>query len=103
MEPASRPPIASAPLSAVLPAYNAAADLEEVVRSWVAVLDERKQPYEILLLDDGSSDATRVQAENLALQLPQLHVLHHATCRGLGAALRTGIAAAKHPLLFYTL
>src|SRR5262245_25302123 len=103
MDPVPRPPIVNEPLSAVLSAYNAAADLEEVVRGWAAVLDERKQPYEMLLVDDGSTDATRVQAENLALQIPQLHVLHHATRRGLGAALRTGVAAAKHPLLFYTL
>jgi glycosyltransferase involved in cell wall biosynthesis len=102
MDPVSRPPIANEPLSVVLPAYNAAADLEEIVRNWLAVLDERKQPHEILLVDDGSTDATRVQADNLALQIPQLHVLHHAARRGLGAALRTGIAAAKHPLLFYT-
>src|SRR5438094_2136039 len=103
MDAAARPPIATEPLSVVLPAHNAAADVEEVVRSWVAVGDELKRSCEILIVDDGSTDDTVTRADNLALQFPELHVLRHATRRGLGAALRTGIAAAKHPLLFYTL
>jgi glycosyltransferase involved in cell wall biosynthesis len=103
MDAASRSPIATEPVSVVLPAHNAAADLEEVVRSWVAVGDELKRPCEILLVDDGSTDDTAARADTLALQFPQLHVLRHTTRRGVGAALRTGIAAAKHPLLCYTL
>src|SRR5437660_12364639 len=103
MDAAARPPIATEPLSVVLPAHNAAADVEEVVRSWIALVDELKHASQILLVDDGSTDDTGARAEGLALQFPQLHVLRHATRRGLGAALRTGIAAAKHPLLFYTL
>jgi glycosyltransferase involved in cell wall biosynthesis len=94
-DPGERPPLATAALSLVLVARNAVADLAAVVAAWVAVLEARNRPYEILLIDDGSTDDTA----KLADALPRLRVLRHDTPRGFGAALRTGIAAAKHPLL----
>jgi glycosyltransferase involved in cell wall biosynthesis len=102
MDPSPRPPIATAPISIVLTARNEAADLEEVIRGWLSVLDELQRPYEIIVVNDGSSDNTAALADALAAQRPQLRVLHHPAPRGLGAALRTGIAEAKHPLLLYT-
>ncbi|HYT88239.1 MAG TPA: glycosyltransferase family 2 protein [Gemmataceae bacterium] len=102
-DPWQRPPIATSPLSVVLPAFNAAADLEAILTAWVKELDRLSRPYEILLVDDASTDETAVRAEALVGQMPALRVLRHAVRRGLGAALRTGIEAASHPLLFYTI
>src|SRR5262245_51419273 len=98
----SRPPIASSAISVVLAADNAAADLEDVVRAWVKLFDDLKRSREILLVDDGSTDGSAARADALAGMLPQVRVFHHPERRGLGAALRTGIEAAKHPLLFFT-
>jgi glycosyltransferase involved in cell wall biosynthesis len=98
-EPAVRPPIAEAPVSVVLPAYNAAASVEPTLRGWAAYLDGLAREYEILLVDDGSTDQTRERAE--ALQLPRLRVLHHDVVQGQGAALRTGLVAARLPLICY--
>src|SRR5205823_9749889 len=53
-EPAERPPIATQPISLVLVAHNAAADIEGVVKSWTTQLDALARPYEILIVDDGS-------------------------------------------------
>src|SRR5262245_14543281 len=98
-EPAKRPAIATEPLSLVLPVHNAGADLDALLAPWVEFLERRKRPYEVLLLNDGSGDDTGTRADELARQVPTLRVHHHAAPRGFGAALRTGLAAAQHPLL----
>jgi glycosyltransferase involved in cell wall biosynthesis len=98
-DPWQRPPIATSPVSLLLLAHDAAADLGDVVRAWAKRLDALKRPYEMILVDDGSADDTRARAEALAQERPQLRVLAHPSRLGLGAALRTGVAAAQHPLL----
>lgn len=103
MEPTKREPIASAPVSVVLVAHDAGGDLEEAVQSWLQFLGELQRPYEILLVNDGSSDGTCAQADAVAGQHSQVRVFHHPQHRGLGAALGTGFAAAGHPLLAYSL
>src|SRR4051794_31821659 len=94
-----RNPIATAPLSVVLTAHNVGPELEEVVRAWAAQLDALERPAEIVLVNDGSTDETRARADALAPLLPALQVHHHDSPRGVGAALRTGLAAARHPLV----
>jgi glycosyltransferase involved in cell wall biosynthesis len=93
------PPIADQPISAVLLARNEEPHLEAVVTEWAALLDGLQRDYEILLVDDGSTDGTGTVAEALAARLPRLRVLRHAEHRGQGAALRTALAAATRPLL----
>src|SRR5271165_5372196 len=101
-DPLERSPIAAAPLSVLLPAHNAQAHLGELLQSWIAYLDTLQREYEILLIDDGSTDDTRKIAEDLAGKQPRLQVLRHETHRGFGASLRTGLGAARHPLFFYS-
>jgi glycosyltransferase involved in cell wall biosynthesis len=96
------PPIAGEPISVVLVAVNEEAHLEQVVASWIKFLDGLEREYSLLLVDDGSTDRTAELAESLAKQHPRLQVLRHESRRGFGAALRAALAAAKHPLFFYT-
>jgi glycosyltransferase involved in cell wall biosynthesis len=96
------PPIADQPLSAVLLAHNEEPHLEAVVTEWVALLDGLSRDYELLLVDDGSTDRTPALAEALAARFPRLRVLRHEQRRGQGDALRAALAAATRPLLFYT-
>jgi glycosyltransferase involved in cell wall biosynthesis len=93
------PPIATAPISVVLPAYNVESVLEKVLSEWLAYLESLQRDFEILLVDDGSSDRTAERAEAVATAHPRIRVLCHPARRGVGAALRTGLAAATHPLL----
>jgi|TARA_B100001123_G_scaffold394511_1_gene475347 glycosyltransferase involved in cell wall biosynthesis len=58
--------------------------------------------YEILVVNDGSSDATCDVLEELSQRYPELRVVHHPTNRGYGAALRTGFNEASKSLVFYT-
>jgi glycosyltransferase involved in cell wall biosynthesis len=95
-----RPPIAQAPLSAVLLAFNVGAEFDEVVAAWDGYLSGLSRPYEILVVDDGSTDDTAQRAEQAASRLPSLRVLKQDQHLGVGMSLRAGIAAARHPLVF---
>jgi glycosyltransferase involved in cell wall biosynthesis len=96
------PPVADQPLSVALLAHDDEPHLEAVLTEWAALLDGLQRDYELLLVDDGSGDRTGAVAEALAARLPRLRVLRHEGHRGQGAALRTALAAATRPLLFYT-
>jgi glycosyltransferase involved in cell wall biosynthesis len=91
------PPISSAPISVILPARNDAAHAADVLTRWFTQLDSLQREYEVLLIDDGSSDGTADAARTL--NHPRVGVLRHPDPRGFGAALRTGLAAAQFPLL----
>jgi glycosyltransferase involved in cell wall biosynthesis len=79
---------------------------EDYVRRAVAaareVLDELGSDYEIIVVDDASTDATASLADELARSDPRLRVLRHPVNRGLGGTLRTGYATATKELVFYT-
>ncbi|MBI2527685.1 MAG: glycosyltransferase family 2 protein [Candidatus Rokubacteria bacterium] len=79
--------------SVVIPAYNEAARLPAYLKEVVAYLDGRDQPYEVLVVDDGSRDATGALVRDLARVHPgvRLHVL--PANRGKGFAVRAGMMA----------
>jgi glycosyltransferase involved in cell wall biosynthesis len=97
------PPIASAPLSVILLAHNPGEQLEAILAGWSAALDKRGGEYELILVDDGSSDGTGDRAATLAERFSHLKVLRQEQTLGEGAALRLALSVAHHPLLFYTL
>jgi glycosyltransferase involved in cell wall biosynthesis len=97
-----RTPIAGSPISVVLPAHNVEAHLVDTIRNWTEFLDSLQRDYEIILVDDGSSDGTAKAAAELAEQRTRIKVLTHPSQRGFGACLRSGLAAARHPLFCYS-
>jgi glycosyltransferase involved in cell wall biosynthesis len=80
-------------ISAVLPAYNEEESITAVVRDTADVLNGCAERWEIVVVDDGSSDATAERARAAAPDAP-VRVLAHARNRGYGAALRTGFESA---------
>jgi glycosyltransferase involved in cell wall biosynthesis len=96
------PSVSDQPLSLILLAYNDAAHLEAVVDAWAKLLHGLQRTYEIIVVDDCSSDGTAALAGSLSAQMPLLSVKRHKKTSGIGAALRTAVTAAKHPLFFYT-
>ena len=54
--------------------------------------------FEVIVVNDGSTDATEDILDELARTYPQVRVIHHPRNRGYGAALRTGFAAATKEL-----
>ena len=101
-QPEKLPPATPAPISAILIARNQKAGLAEQVDSWAGYLDGLGWGYELLLVDDGSTDGTAALAETLGARHAHLRFLRHPVRRGFGAALRTGLGAARQPLLLYT-
>ncbi len=100
---AALPPVASQPLTVALLAQNDAAHVEDLISVWSEYLNGLERDYQLLLVDDGSVDDTTQRAEALREKFPRLEVLRHESPAGVGAALRTALAFARHPLFFYTL
>lgn len=89
-------------ISAVLPAYNEEANIRPVTEGLRAALARHCERFEILIVDDGSTDATPALADALAAEYPEVRAIHHRPNRGYGAALRSGFTSARMPLVFYT-
>jgi glycosyltransferase involved in cell wall biosynthesis len=85
----------SAELSVVLPVYNEAENLAAVVADAGAHLQAAGIDYEIIVVDDGSTDATPSVLAQLAGQQPTMRTVVHPTNLGYGGALRSGVDAAK--------
>jgi glycosyltransferase involved in cell wall biosynthesis len=81
-------------ISAVLPAFNEAPNLSQITTRTIEALEDTVPDFEIIIVDDGSKDATGRLADGLAGRDARIRVVHHARRRGYGAALRAGISEA---------
>ena len=70
--------------------------------SSAAVLPKLAETWEIILVNDGSRDATTPICDELAEQYPEVRAIHHTDNRGYGAALKSGILAARYDYIFFT-
>jgi glycosyltransferase involved in cell wall biosynthesis len=82
--------------------YNEEENVDEAVRAAFECLPRVAREFEVILVNDGSSDGTAQRAEALAVKDPRVRVVHHDKNRGYGATLQSGIRAARHPWIFYT-
>lgn len=89
-------------LSVFFPAYNDSGTIASLVISALQAARELTPDFEIIIVNDGSADATAEIADELARTYPQVRVVHHQRNRGYGGALRSGFAAATRDLVFYT-
>jgi dolichol-phosphate mannosyltransferase len=83
-------------LSIVIPVRNEAENIAPLVAEIGAALDGLAE-YEILYVDDGSTDATAGEIMRLAADTPRLRLLRHARSCGQSAAIRSGVRAARAP------
>ncbi len=89
-------------LSVVIPMCNEEAYVDRSVAAAAGVLDEMGGEWEIVIVDDASTDETARRAEALAAADARVRVIHNAVNRRLGGTLRAGYAAARKELIFYT-
>jgi len=94
---------ATAPgLSVFFPAYNDCGTIASLVITAVQSASKLTPNYEVIVVDDGSSDTTAQILSELARVYPQLKIVTHPVNRGYGGALRTGFASASKDVIFYT-
>ena len=89
-------------LTVFFPAFNDAGTIASLVIRAVQVASRLTPDYEVIVVNDGSSDATAEIANELTRTYPRVRAIHHAENRGYGGALRTGLAAATKDLIAYT-
>ena len=98
----SKRPVRDLSLSVFFPCYNEAANIGALVEKTISVLADLVADWEIIVVDDGSSDGTAGIVEALSATEPRIRVVRHGRNRGYGAALRSGFAAARKDYVFYT-
>jgi glycosyltransferase involved in cell wall biosynthesis len=91
-----------ASLSVFFPAYNDSGTIASMVIRADAAAAALTPDYEVIVVNDGSADATAAIADELARKYPRVRVMHHAKNRGYGGAIQTGIRSATKDLIFYT-
>ncbi len=83
-------------VSVVMPVRNDQDTLGAALADVVAALTEISDVWELVVVDDGSEDASRQVLQEYGAREPRIRVLHQPMALGLGAALRRGFDAARH-------
>ncbi|MEW6553328.1 MAG: glycosyltransferase [Actinomycetota bacterium] len=96
------PPPDGGGISAFFPCYNDSATLQALIEKALEVLDDLGVDHEVIVVDDGSSDASGEVIDALAASYDKVRVVRHDRNRGYGAALRSGIKTSTKEWVFYT-
>jgi glycosyltransferase involved in cell wall biosynthesis len=94
--------LAELSISVFFPCYNDAQTIGGLVREAQQTLASLTPDYEIIVVNDGSSDASADVLGSLEREIPHLTIVTHPVNRGYGGALRSGFARATKDLVFYT-
>jgi hypothetical protein len=89
-------------LSVCLPAYNEEANIPGMLQAASAILPEFVEDFEVIVVDDGSSDRTAERAGRYARDDARVRLIRHDRNRGYGASLSTAFRAARGDLVFFT-
>ena len=92
---------AASSVSVIIPAYNEEANILESIPRALTVLRELFDDFELILIDDCSTDHTGELAEQLAADNPEIRLLHNPVNVGQGASLVRGFREAKKDLVIH--
>lgn len=88
-------------ISAIFPAYNEEGNIEKAINLAFKTLPEFTENWEIIVVDDGSSDSTSEIIDRYRSLNNRFSAIHHPQNKGYGAALKSGIVSAKKDLIFF--
>jgi glycosyltransferase involved in cell wall biosynthesis len=88
-------------ISLVIPMFNEADNIDHAVGCAIDALARQEGSWEVIVVDDGSTDGSAEIVTRLAAREPRLRLVRHDVNRSLGAALRSGFAAATGDLVLY--
>jgi glycosyltransferase involved in cell wall biosynthesis len=89
-------------LSVFFPVYNDEATVRRVTEKALWVCSKIADTYEVIIVDDGSPDASGRIADALAMEHDAVRVIHHSCNRGYGAAVRSGLEASRYEWICFT-
>lgn len=81
--------------------WNEEKNIEDVVTRAIPIAEKYAQKWEMLLIDDGSSDDTKLLAQKLVNTNKQVRLISHMPNRGYGAALKEGFMNAKYDIVVF--
>ena len=84
------------------PVYRDERTVRSITEKALEVLADVAEHYEVLIIDDASPDRSGEIADELAAEHEQVRVIHHQTNRGYGAAVKSGLAAARYEWICQT-
>ena len=89
-------------ISVFFPCYNEQENVERTVEKALDVLEKLNADFEVIIVDDGSSDSTGRIADEIVARHGRVKAVHHPHNLGYGAALQSGFKTAIKELVFYT-
>ncbi|MBS1814712.1 MAG: glycosyltransferase family 2 protein [Acidobacteria bacterium] len=88
--------------SIVIPAYNEASRIDAALEGVLTCVRERKWDAEVLVVDDGSTDATAAIVQEWMKSYPELNLIRNAGNRGKGYAVRNGLLQSNGQIVMFT-
>lgn len=89
-------------LSVFFPCYNEEGTVETLTKDTVDVVRSVTDDFEVIIVNDGSSDRTAEIVQKLADEIEEVKLVNHEVNSGYGAALQTGFKSAAKEYVFYT-
>jgi glycosyltransferase involved in cell wall biosynthesis len=81
--------------SVIIPAWNESENILQAIKATIKAFEEFHKPYEILVIDDGSTDDTAKKTKKIAQTHHQVHLISHTHNQGKGKAIQTGMQQAQ--------
>lgn len=88
-------------ISVIIPAKDEEPITRDTVTLVTGLLEEISGDYEVILIDDGSSDGTGAIMEDLRSRNGRIRVIHHGRNEGIGASLKSGFSLASKDIILY--
>ncbi|GAB4027653.1 MAG: hypothetical protein Fur0011_6180 [Candidatus Microgenomates bacterium] len=89
-------------LSIFVPTYNEEANISLVIEDVLKYVPSLANKWELIVINDGSIDQTARIAKSYSERYSEIRLINHARNRGYGAAVKTGLRAARYDWIFFT-